>query len=200
VLVILKVDGRMVVSPLPNQHIDRICLGSKCQMSSEWHVFFCVTNGAGYWLLMRLLTQMFVVPAMITMTVAATRMYRSLTNFGLPSNMYEIFFHSVCLQVHCRLCHRSALDPENTQRRNCLGSNSKHSSLVPKLSESKQMEVTVHTAYEEHPMSHETHCDAYPSSDGRLSDKPGKLGVDGKVESREVKTHWAINDADPVNV
>jgi hypothetical protein len=48
---------------------------------------------------------------------------------------------------------------------------------------SKQLEVTVHTAYEEHPMaSHETHCDAYLGSDGQLADKPEKLSVDGKVE------------------
>jgi hypothetical protein len=47
---------------------------------------------------------------------------------------------------------------------------------------SKQLEVTVHTAYEEHPVSHETHCDAYPGSDGQLAEKPDEVSVDGKVE------------------
>jgi hypothetical protein len=61
------------------------------------------------------------------------------------------------------------------------------SSVVHKLSE--QLEVTVHTAYEEHPMSHKTHCDAYPGSDGQLANnlKPDQLSVDGKVEGRELK-------------
>jgi hypothetical protein len=63
------------------------------------------------------------------------------------------------------------------------------------------MEVTVHTAYEEHPMAHETHCDAYPGSDGQLADKPEVLSVDGKVEGGEGKTRRAIIDiADSVNV
>lgn len=32
----------------------------------------------------------FLVPAMIAMTVAATRLYRSLTNFSSPPNAYDI--------------------------------------------------------------------------------------------------------------
>jgi hypothetical protein len=59
---------------------------------------------------------------------------------------------------------------------------------------SNQLEVTVHTAYEEHPVSHETRCDAYPGSDGQLADKPDELNVDGKVEGGEGKTHRGIID------
>ena len=51
-----------------------------------------VTLDFGVLGLMRLLTQMsqFVVPAMITMTVAATRLHRSLTNFSSPPDTYDI--------------------------------------------------------------------------------------------------------------
>ena len=78
-------------------------------------------------------------------------------------------------------------------------SNSKQSSVVHKLS--RQLEVTVHTAYEEHQMSHEKPCDTYPGSDGQLTDKPDELSVDGKVEGREGKPSRAIIDiADSVNV
>jgi hypothetical protein len=82
-----------------------------------------------------------------------------------------------------------------------LVSNSKQSSVVHKLSD--QLEVTVHTAYEEHPMSRKAHCDVYPGSDGRLADKPDELSLesDGKVEGGEEKTHRGIIDiADSVNV
>jgi hypothetical protein len=80
-----------------------------------------------------------------------------------------------------------------------LISNSKQSSAVHKLS--KQLEVTVQTAYEEYPMSHEAHYEAYPSSDGQLADKSDELSVDGRVEGREGKTRRAITDiADSVNV
>jgi len=67
---------------------------------------------------------------------------------------------------------------------------------------SKQLEVTVHTAYEEHSMSHQTHCDAYPGSEGQLADKPEELSEDGRVEGgREGKTRRGIIDiADSVNV
>jgi hypothetical protein len=82
-----------------------------------------------------------------------------------------------------------------------LSSNTKQCSVVHKLSE--QLEVTVHTAHEEHPTSHETHCDAYPGSDRKTADEPDELSVDGKpeVERGEGKTRRVIIDiADKVNV
>lgn len=75
-----------------------------------------------------------------------------------------------------------------------MASNSKHSSTAHKLS--KQLEVTVHTDYEEHQLSqsHQTHYDIFTGSDGQLAYKSDDLGVDGKVEGREVKTCRAIID------
>jgi hypothetical protein len=47
------------------------------------------------------------------------------------------------------------------------------------------LEVTVHKAYEEYPMSQMNH---YPSSDAQLSDKPpDEHGSDDNVEGRDEK-------------
>ena len=62
---------------------------------------------------------------------------------------------------------------------------------------SKPLEVSVHTAYEEHQMSR---CDAYPVSDGQLTDKQDGLSVDS-IEGREGKTRRVVIDiGDSVNV
>jgi hypothetical protein len=53
----------------------------------------------------------------------------------------------------------------------------------------KQLEVTVHTAFEEHQMSR---CGVYDGSDGHLTDKPDELSVDSKVEGLEEKTHRGV--------
>ena len=86
---------------------------------------------------------------------------------------------------------RSALDSENARRYASASSNTKQSSsgAVHKLS--KQLEVTVHTAFEEHQLSP---CDAYPVLDKQLSDKPDGLSLESGVESREGKTRRGVID------
>jgi hypothetical protein len=79
-----------------------------------------------------------------------------------------------------------------------LALNSKQSSAGVAHKLSKQLEVTVHTAFEEHQMSQ---CDAYPGSDGQLTDKPDELSVDSRVEYREEKTRRGVIDiGDSVDV
>ena len=51
------------------------------------------------------------------------------------------------------------------------------------------MEVSVHTTYEEHQMSH---CEAYPGSEGQLTDKPDELSVDSKVEVVDIGDHMNV--------
>ena len=95
---------------------------------------------------------------------------------------YFKFFHSSFRQAHCCLCrHRSALDSEkNASEPN---SNWSPANAVPKLS--KRLEVTVHTAFEEHQISQ---SDGYPASNVQLADKPDELSVDSEEECREGKT------------
>ena len=45
-------------------------------------------------------------------------------------------------------------------------------------------------------MSHETHCDTYPGSNGQLANKPDEVSVDGKVG----KNSSVIDIADSMNV
>jgi hypothetical protein len=63
---------------------------------------------------------------------------------------------------------------------------------------SNQLEVSVHTTFEEHQMSH---CEAYPGLDGQLADKPDEFSVDSKVEGREGKGRRSVIDiGDSMNV
>ena len=131
---------------------------------------------------------MFVIPAMITMTIGATRMYRSLTNFASPPNLntYDILPFNFNFHAHRRLCHGSAHDSVNAQRSNRLPrvpNITKDSSFIQ--IHPNRLEVTVHTDYEEHQMSHATHCGSSPSSDGHLADKAQELSLGDDVEDRE---------------
>jgi hypothetical protein len=83
-------------------------------------------------------------------------------------------FYSNRLRAHCSLCHRSANDYESGnpswQRSSRLVSTNKDTAVVHIPSD--RLEVSVHTTYEEHPMSH-------------LADKPHELGFEDSVEDRE---------------
>lgn len=58
-----------------------------------------------------------------------------------------------------------------------------------------RLEVTVHTAYEEYPMSPTNQCALHLSSDAQLTDKPHELSFDESVEVREGKKLSAFVDA-----
>ena len=84
-------------------------------------------------------------------------------------------FYSNCLNAHCGLCHRSANDSEtgnaSRQRSSRLASTNKDTPVVHITSD--RLEVSVHTSYEEHPMS-------------QLADKPHELGSeDNNADDRE---------------
>jgi hypothetical protein len=63
------------------------------QMRSIWYVFACY-DFYGWWntsfLMYRLATQMFMMPSLITMSSAATRMYRSLADFASANEAYGV--------------------------------------------------------------------------------------------------------------
>jgi len=104
--------------------------------------------------------------------IATTRMYRSLQYFALLSNTYDIF-QSILLHAHCCLCHLSAPDSNDDEK-------TRNSHLVPKTNDPSiiripcnRLEVAVHTAYEEYPMSQMGHCRPYPC-------KPRELDIGGQ--------------------
>src|SRR6267154_6553275 len=97
-----------------------------------------------------------------------------------------IFFHSPCsLFAHCSLSHPSGPDSSNpnTPKSNRLVSTTKDTSIVH--IPSNRLEVTVHRAYEEYPMSQ---MSRYPSSDAQVADKtPHEIVLDDSVEGRDEK-------------
>ena len=118
---------------------------------------------------------MFVLPSLVTLTIAATRIYRSLSDFASHPNTYEIIFIQIVFTL-TGLCHRSANDFESGnpswQRSSRLVSTNKDTAVVHIPSD--RLEVSMHTTHEEHPMSH-------------LADKPHELGFGDDVEDQEGK-------------
>jgi hypothetical protein len=91
--------------------------------------------------------------------------------------MYYIF-QSILLHAHCCLCHLSAPGSNDDQktRNSRLVSKTKNPSVV--RIPPNQLEVSVHTAYEEYPMSQMEHCGPNP-------DKRRELDIDDKVKGCE---------------
>ncbi|KAH9962346.1 hypothetical protein BC827DRAFT_213688 [Russula dissimulans] len=103
---------------------------------------------------------MFLMPALITLSIAATRMHRSLADFGFSHNIGK------CL--------------DNSQRINHPVSNAGWTTTIP-LPPS-QMEVVVHTSYE-HWQSSASQTGHYMLSDVQLGDRLQGLKLDDDVES-----------------
>jgi hypothetical protein len=99
---------------------------------------------------------------------------------------YVRFFHSILLHAHCSSSQRSVPDSSGQQRSNRFLSNNKDTSIVH--IPSNRLEVTVHKAYDEYPMSQTNHYGSYPSSDTQLPNKSHELGSDENVEGGEGKS------------
>ncbi|KAI0278575.1 hypothetical protein BGY98DRAFT_516292 [Russula aff. rugulosa BPL654] len=115
------------------------------------------------------LNLLFLVPSMVAIIIAATRMYRSLIHSASPPDT-----------------QLDEPDSPDLQKAKRLVSHTKDSSVahIP----SNRLEVTVHTTYpEEYSMSQTNNYGSYPSSDAQLSDKPHELGSDDDVEGDDEK-------------
>jgi hypothetical protein len=119
------------------------------------------------------MTQLFLLPAVVTLAISSTRLYRSLANFSSPPDSYDILPVQFLLRAHRHLRHCSAQDWECPRSGRSI-SNNKPLSNVP----SNRLEVTVHKAYEEHPTSEANHYVSYPSSDVPIADKPHEIHFD----------------------
>jgi hypothetical protein len=89
--------------------------------------------------------QMFTMPSIVVMTMAATRMYRTLSDFGTRTELCAIF-PFVVLSAHCDLCLSvsGSTGPEKF-------SGSRRSAPITNFSieASNRVEVAVHTTYEQ---------------------------------------------------
>jgi len=105
------------------------------------------------------LNLMFQSPAVIAMSIGATRMYRSITDFGSSDMSQDIPQSRVTTDLT-----RISVGPIPLGR----------------------MGVAVHTTSEQYPASHRSQYGSYLGTDGQISDKPLGLGIDDDVEiSRE---------------
>jgi len=103
------------------------------------------------------LNLLFQTPALITVSIAATRMYRSLTNFGSSE-----FLQSLSESPIMSKTKRGPLGP---------------------LPLNRPMEVAVHMNTEQSPTSQASQYTSHLSADGHLYDKPQGLGGGGDIES-----------------
>jgi len=103
----------------------------------------------------------FMMPSLITMSIAATRMYRCLADSASATEV--------------------VLDYKTPHRMGLAFLNS-NSTLASSISP-KRMEVVVHTAHDQYPTI-PTDKDVHNDHPERLCDTPHSLGLDGDVESR----------------
>ena len=128
----------------------------------------------------RIETQMFLMPSLITMSIAATRMYRSVADFGSSIDAYGI------LSPHlfpCSLSLRSPMDSEDPAGTDYAISSSKPTFTVP--TPPKQMEMAMKTSDEKHPTSL-TDDNVFYIVKGHLEqlcDRSPSVSVDDDVES-----------------
>jgi len=120
-------------------------------------VFICLNLNNAF-------NMMFLMPSMIIMSIAATRMYRSLVDF---------------------LSNHVAMDSEPPRRIGHTASNAKLTFAVP--TPKKRVEVAVHTIHEEYPISLTDHNVLYIGnhhpSQSELHDKQDDLRFDDDIES-----------------
>jgi hypothetical protein len=106
-------------------------------------------------------------PSLVAMTIAATRIYRSLSHFASPPDTYENYFFSNCIRAHCGLCHHSVNDsePDNASWQRGLVSTYKDAAVVHIPIDRLEVSVHTNTTNEEHAMS-------------KPADKPHELGFE----------------------
>ncbi|KAH9013739.1 hypothetical protein EDB85DRAFT_2157971 [Lactarius pseudohatsudake] len=106
---------------------------------------------------------MFQTPSFIVMSIAATRMYRSLTDFTSTSGL---------------------LDSTQTRSGRTTTSEPKRISTAPIPLDRIGMEVAVHRSYEEdYPPVHADRYSSYVSTDSHSQDKPPALDADNDLEN-----------------
>jgi hypothetical protein len=130
--------------------------------------------------------QMFLIPSLITMSIAATRMYRSLADFFFSADMYDSLIALSSGTHRCvRLCSGNGSDKPPKR----IVTNTKWTTTIPPTP--SRMEVIVDTSYEEWQLSASQTGKYAPymtrSSDGQHGDKSHGLNLNDDVESNAAR-------------
>ena len=125
--------------------------------------------------------QMFQTPALIVMSIAATRMYRSLTDFTSTSGYYasRLFRCSHAKRDRCR----SSLHTSQIQSGRTMKSDPRRISSAPIPLD--RLEVAVHRSSEEYPQANMGQYVSYGtySADSQSHDKPLVLSLSNDLEN-----------------
>ena len=100
-----------------------------------------------YGILLRLCNTDVLDDLLITISIAATRMYRSLVDFGNPTEICAILhFHHVSALAQCDRCHRSAMNSKPRAHKIRHGwANSTFGSTYTVAMSPERVEMAVHT-------------------------------------------------------
>ena len=162
----------------PNVRLFELCTSFLVLLIAEASGFLRVTY-----------TQLFLLPSMITIVIAATRTYRALSIYATtPSNTGYEFLPT--LFAHCPLTvlypsgpsGPSGTDSTTVGKSNRLVSSSTKNSAAVVNIPSNRLEVTVHKAYDEYPMSP---ISRYPSSEAQADKPPHDLDLEVNAEGRD---------------
>ena len=123
-----------------------------------------------------LATQMFQAPAVITMTIAATRMHRSLTDYTSSPDMCAIHHFALLTLI---MDHLSMRMHSPASGLNFATPKQPHATQIP-LS---PMEITVCTVFEQHRTPRLGRHDSSISTDKAVREKTNTLSLDQDVES-----------------
>jgi hypothetical protein len=113
-------------------------------------------------------------PAIVVMTITATRMYRSLSDFGSHTELCAIFLPFVIFRSHFSRCHSISTGPEGFRKSD---PSAPHGNLA--INAQSRLEVVVNT-------THEQYMTGQSSTIGperHLRDKSHKLGLHEDAES-----------------
>ena len=123
---------------------------------------------------------MFQLPSVVTMTIAATRMYRSLTDFAsCATDMYQILTSlSSPLLTCCRRLYRAS---SNLPKGHTKVSNMQWNVAMPV----DRIEVTVDSTDEQYQISGTSRHDPYSNAEEQLYEKP--QGYESGQEPRETR-------------
>jgi len=126
--------------------------------------------------------QMFWGASLIALSIAATRIHRSLVDFAYENT--EVFDRDAptSAPAHSGLRFHGSSDPSGSKTLAGCRTDPKVNRSASFFAPPNRMEVSIHMAYEEYQTPPSIHSDSVVSAEGALGEKPAGLGLDDDVE------------------
>ena len=178
----------MVIFSLANLSFRIVDLTPFCSKKLDMLTIVCpyvlrLGNATGF--LRISITQMFQLPALVTMSIAATRMYRLLTDFVFESTDLYSDLSFLSSSAHRSQCHCSVQDSLQGSGAPVPRAMQTHAVQIPL----NRTEVAVDMSYLQYPTSQTSHHSSYISTDGQGNHKPNELASDEDLEGYRELNH-----------